>query len=465
MHNYTRIPAPRVSLVDSQTGIVSNEWFRFFNNLYTIAYSATNSVTPGTYGTVAKVPQITVDAFGTVTAVTELLIQIDATQIVSGIIDSARIQGAYTGITGVGTLTLGTWKADTITTSYGGTGLTSYTTGDTLYYASGVVLAKLAIGASTYINTSSGTVPQWTDPATITIGTATNIAGGLANQIPYQSAPSTTGFIVAPTVSSTYLNWTGSAFQWSTIPSSMVYPGAGIPNSTGSAWGSSYSVTGTGNVVLSTRPTMSVTGTGFTLQDATDTTKQANFDLSGLTTGTTYSYKLPAVSGSTLASIGLAQTWSALQTFNNGITMTGGFIFNTIASNFSATSLTTGLITLGGTAQTGTITLGQSTVSQTVNISNGATASGSTKTLNIGTNGAAGSTTAITIGGTANTSTTTMNGLVKLQTYTVATLPTGSAGAKSFVTNALTPTFGAAVVGGGAVGVPVYHDGTSWKVG
>ena len=55
--------------------------------------------------------------------------------------------------------------------------------------------------------------------------------------------------------------------------------------------------------------------------------------------------------------------------------------------------------------------------------------------------------------------------LVKLQTYTVATLPTGSAGAKSFVTNALTPTFGAAVVGGGAVGVPVYHDGTSWKVG
>jgi molybdopterin-binding protein len=38
--------------------------------------------------------------------------------------------------------------------------------------------------------------------------------------------------------------------------SSMVYPGAGIPNSTGSAWGTSYSTTGSGTVVaLATQPT------------------------------------------------------------------------------------------------------------------------------------------------------------------------------------------------------------------
>ena len=35
----------------------------------------------------------------------------------------------------------------------------------------------------------------------------------------------------------------------------MVYPGAGIPNSTGSAWGTSYSITGSNKVVLSTAPT------------------------------------------------------------------------------------------------------------------------------------------------------------------------------------------------------------------
>lgn len=52
--------------------------------------------------------------------------------------------------------------------------------------------------------------------------------------------------------------------------------------------------------------------------------------------------------------------------------------------------------------------------------------------------------------------------------YTVATLPsavTSGAGARTFVTNALTPTFGATVVGGGAVFTPVYSDGTNWKVG
>jgi hypothetical protein len=233
--------------------------------------------------------------------------------------------------------------------------------------------------------------------------------------------------------------------------------------------------TGSGSVVLATRPTMSVTGAGFTLQDATDNTKQANFVLSGLTTGTSYTYALPALTGSTLAVLGLAQTFSTLQTFGAGLTVSSGQT-TTLAGNVTmsstgnainiGTSQTTGGTIIGNTAQTGSITLGRpTTTSQTINIANAVLATGNTQTINIGASGASGSTTAVTIGGTAGTSTTTMNGLVKLQTYTVATLPTGSAGAKSFVTNALSPTFGAAVVGGGAVGVPVYHDGTSWKVG
>ena len=55
-----------------------------------------------------------------------------------------------------------------------------------------------------------------------------------------------------------------------------------------------------------------------------------------------------------------------------------------------------------------------------------------------------------------------------LVNYTVATLPsavTSGAGARSFVTDALAPTFGSTVVTGGAVAVPVYSDGTNWKVG
>ena len=55
-----------------------------------------------------------------------------------------------------------------------------------------------------------------------------------------------------------------------------------------------------------------------------------------------------------------------------------------------------------------------------------------------------------------------------LTVYTVATLPsavTSGAGARSFVSNALAPTFGSTVAGGGSVKVPVYSDGTNWKVG
>ena len=108
----------------------------------------------------------------------------------------------------------------TLPVGNGGTGLSTYTPGDTVYYSAGTSLTKLGIGSSTYIMTSSGTAPQWTDPATITVGsattatTATNVAGGAANQIVFNTAAATSSFIVAPTVASTFLKWSGSAFTW-----------------------------------------------------------------------------------------------------------------------------------------------------------------------------------------------------------------------------------------------------------
>lgn len=53
-------------------------------------------------------------------------------------------------------------------------------------------------------------------------------------------------------------------------------------------------------------------------------------------------------------------------------------------------------------------------------------------------------------------------------TLTVATLPaaaTAGAGARSFVTDANATTFASIVAGGGANGVPVYSDGTNWRIG
>lgn len=57
---------------------------------------------------------------------------------------------------------------------------------------------------------------------------------------------------------------------------------------------------------------------------------------------------------------------------------------------------------------------------------------------------------------------------VQTTPVTFANLPnagTAGAGTRAFITDGSTATFGATVAGGGANIVPVYSDGTDWKVG
>jgi hypothetical protein len=44
MSNITKIPAPRVPLLNEDTGLISREWFRFFNNLYVITGGETQGI-------------------------------------------------------------------------------------------------------------------------------------------------------------------------------------------------------------------------------------------------------------------------------------------------------------------------------------------------------------------------------------------------------------------------------------
>lgn len=85
-------------------------------------------------------------------------------------------------------------------------------------------------------------------------------------------------------------------------------------------------------------------------------------------------------------------------------TVSGGNFAFTLANTTTNISLaagqTTGTIVIGGTAATGAITIGQSTGAQTLNLGAGATTSGTTKTINIGTAGVSGSITNINIGST-----------------------------------------------------------------
>lgn len=66
-----------------------------------------------------------------------------------------------------------------ITPAQGGTGITSYTTGDMLYASNSTTLAKLAIGTAGQVLTVSGGLPSWATPTT---GTVTSVSG-TANRI------------------------------------------------------------------------------------------------------------------------------------------------------------------------------------------------------------------------------------------------------------------------------------------
>jgi hypothetical protein len=81
------------------------------------------------------------------------------------------------------------WK--TTPTTAGGTGLTSYTAGDLLYYATGTTLSKLAIGASTTVLTSSGTAPQWTAQSALSVGTAANLLSNATTGVMQIAGPGT----------------------------------------------------------------------------------------------------------------------------------------------------------------------------------------------------------------------------------------------------------------------------------
>jgi len=191
-------------------------------------FSITPVGTAGTYGSASSVPVITTNASGQVTSVTNTSIAISGSQITSGTIGSSYLSGSYTGITGVGTLTAGTWNASTIGVAYGGTGATT--------------LTGYVKGSGTSAFTASATVPT------------TDLSGTISNA---QLANSTISGVslgsnlfsltIGSNLSGTSYN--GSAAVTITNTAPMVYPGSGIPNSTGSAWGTSYSTTGSGTVV------------------------------------------------------------------------------------------------------------------------------------------------------------------------------------------------------------------------
>ena len=209
-------------------------------------FSITPQGTAGTYGSASQVPVFVTNASGQVTSVTNTSIAISGSQITSGTIGSSFISGSYTGITGIGTLTAGTWNASTIGVAYGGTGATS--------------LTGYLIGNGTGSFTASSTIPTTALSGTITNAQLANSTiSGIA--LGSNLAALTAGTNITFSSGTTYNGSTAITIN-ATVPA-QVYPGAGIANSTGSAWGTSYSTTGSGTVVaLATSPSFTTPSLG-----------------------------------------------------------------------------------------------------------------------------------------------------------------------------------------------------------
>jgi len=97
-------------------------------------------------------------------------------------------------------------SAGSATTAGTATNLAGGTTGALPYQTGAGATTFLNLGTSTYILTAGASAPTWTNPSSITVGnatnatsavTATNLAGGAAASIPYQSGAGATAFLAS----------------------------------------------------------------------------------------------------------------------------------------------------------------------------------------------------------------------------------------------------------------------------
>lgn len=229
----TTIPIPSEKIIDPRTGDMSRTWRLFFLNLFNLVGGGSSTITiPDTQiaplpsdsseeltalgqeiGTapayVAIFPQddplpaapFSASAFDWLAPAVQLgtLAAKNSDQIVS------TISFGSTGLTPATATSGEVSVAGALITSNGGTGLTTYTAGDLVYYASGTTFTKLGIGTNNYVLTSTGSAPQWSQNTgtgnvarasqpqfTSTIGVGTSASGsGSGVSFPATQSPST----------------------------------------------------------------------------------------------------------------------------------------------------------------------------------------------------------------------------------------------------------------------------------
>lgn len=310
----------------------------------------------------------------------------------------------------------------TLPVANGGTGVTTSTgTGDNVLNTSPTLLGAVTIGSTS--GTDVVTLGRSVDSQTVNIatGATTNTSAKIVNLATAGVSGSTATINMGSAVSGATNNiLIGDAASTSTTT---IAGTVTIGNSSGTdtltfgrSGGSQTVNIASAGISLGTK-TVNIGATGG--NGTTNITLGATGSVNGPTTinigtqartsnNTTVNIATGSTGGGASVTIGSSGNSGSLTTINGSLSVTP------LAGNSVIISApTTATISLGSANTTGAMTLGQSTVSQTTNIQAGATSSGNTKTINIGTGGVSGSTTSITIGtSSGGTSTTTINGNV-----------------------------------------------------
>jgi hypothetical protein len=226
MLNLTQVPAPRVPLIDERTGLISMEWFRFFNGLYAVVGENQNTIQPINGGTgLSAIPvngQLLIGngagyTLNTLTPGTGIGVTNAAGSITLANTGVLSWAGGVTGLTPATPTTGNVTLSGLLNVTSGGTGQSSYTNGQLLIgNTTGNTLGKATLTAGTGITITNG-------PSAITVAAIKNY--GAFHDTTTQTAAATT--VTAITINSTDLS-VGVAIG--TPTSRVVITNAGIYN-------------------------------------------------------------------------------------------------------------------------------------------------------------------------------------------------------------------------------------------